>query len=97
VLITVVGVLAVGAGVAPRGGRLFMILDPEEWMDLRLSRALHEAGVSISAIARETGHDWRTVKKYSTLQRAVAPSQRGTQPRFSRRAVARSSNDLACG
>jgi transposase len=61
-----------------------MILDPEEWMDLRRFRALYEAGVSISAIARETGHDWRTVKKYLTLQRAVppvAPSRRGTQPR----------------
>jgi len=41
-----------------------MVLDPEEWMDLRRFRALYEAGVSISAIARETGHDWRTVKKY---------------------------------
>lgn len=53
-------------------------------MDLRRFRALYEAGVSISAIARETGHDWRTVKKYLTLQQAlppVAPSRRGTQPR----------------
>ena len=53
-------------------------------MDLRRFRALYEAGVSLSAIARETGHDWRTVKKYLTLQRAVppvAPSRRGTQPR----------------
>lgn len=53
-------------------------------MDLRRFRALFEAGVSISAIARETGHDWRTVKKYLTLQQAVppmAPSRRGTQPR----------------
>jgi transposase len=61
-----------------------MILDPEEWMDLRRFRALYEAGVSISAIARETGHDWRTVKKYLTVQGAVppvAPSRRGTQPR----------------
>jgi transposase len=61
-----------------------MILDPEEWMDLRRFRALYEAGVSISAIARETGHDWRTVKKYLTLEQVVppvAPSRRGTQPR----------------
>lgn len=53
-------------------------------MDLRRFRALYEAGVSISAIARETGHDWRTVKKYLTVQGAVppvAPSRRGTQPR----------------
>jgi hypothetical protein len=30
-----------------------MILDPEEWMDLRRFRALYEAGVSISATAPE--------------------------------------------
>jgi transposase len=61
-----------------------MILDPEEWMDLRRFRALYEAGVSIAAIARETGHDWRTVRKYLTVEGAVppvAPSRRGTQPR----------------
>jgi hypothetical protein len=62
-----------------------LILDSEEWMDLRRFRALHEAGVSISAIARETGHHWRTVKRYLTGERAgppVAPSRRGTQPRM---------------
>jgi transposase len=69
----------------PRGGQQFMILDPEEWMDLRRFRALYEAGVSVSAIARETGHDWRTVKKYLWQQQAVppvAPSRQGTQPRI---------------
>lgn len=53
-------------------------------MDLRRFRALYEAGVSIAAIARETGHDWRTVRKYLTVEGAVppvAPSRRGTQPR----------------
>lgn len=53
-------------------------------MDLRRFRALHEAGVSISAIARETGHHWRTVKKYLADELAeppVAPSRRGTQAR----------------
>lgn len=53
-------------------------------MDLRRFRALHEAGVSISAIARETGHDWRTVKKYLAQQLGtppVAPSRQGTQLR----------------
>ncbi|MEY9988235.1 transposase [Streptomyces sp. V4I8] len=53
-------------------------------MDLRRFRALHQAGVSISAIARETGHDWRTVKKYLAAEGAVvpaAPSRKGTQPR----------------
>lgn len=53
-------------------------------MDLRRFRALHDAGVSISAIFRETGHHWRTVKKYLTEEKAappVAPPRRGTQPR----------------
>lgn len=68
----------------PEGGLHVMILDPEEWMDLRRFRALHDAGVSISAIARETGHHWRTVKKYLAEEKAappVAPPRRGTQPR----------------
>lgn len=53
-------------------------------MDLRRFRALHRAGVSIGAIARETGHDWRTVRKYLTAEEAVppaAPPRKGTQPR----------------
>jgi transposase len=62
-----------------------MILDPESWMDIRRFRALQEAGVSIAEIARETGHDWKTVKKYLAADAAVgppaAPSRAGTQPR----------------
>lgn len=82
-LITLSGESAVCAGKS-KGGPHLMILDPEEWMDLRRFRALHEAGVSLSAIARETGHDWRTVKKYLTRQHAgppAAPSRRGSQAR----------------
>jgi transposase len=41
-----------------------MLLSTEEWMDLRAYRALREAGATWAEIARETGHDWRTVKKY---------------------------------
>ncbi|MEH1017733.1 hypothetical protein V6U90_32255, partial [Micromonospora sp. CPCC 206060] len=39
-------------------------LDEQRWLDVRRFRALHEAGASVSEIARETGLNWRTVKKY---------------------------------
>jgi transposase len=61
-----------------------MILDPESWMDIRRFRALREAGVSISEIARVTGHDWKTVKKYLAADAGsvppAAPARKGTQP-----------------
>ncbi len=41
-----------------------MLLSTEEWMDLRAYRALRDAGATWAEIARETSHDWRTVKKY---------------------------------
>jgi transposase len=61
-----------------------MILDSESWMNIQRFRALRAAGVSIAEIARTTGHDWATVKKYLIADgRAgppVAPSRAGTQP-----------------
>lgn len=54
-------------------------------MDLRRFRALHASGVSIAEIARETGHHWRTVKKYLAEDGPgvppEAPARAGTQPR----------------
>jgi hypothetical protein len=41
-----------------------MLLSTEEWMGLRAYRALRDAGATWAEIARETDHDWRTVKKY---------------------------------
>ncbi|MFZ5852556.1 MAG: hypothetical protein ACOYY2_14375 [Actinomycetota bacterium] len=53
-------------------------------MDIRRFRGLHAAGVSIAEIARATGHDWKTVKKYlaadASVSPPVAPSRAGTQP-----------------
>ncbi len=50
-----------------------MLLSTEEWMDLRAYRALREAGATWAEIARETGHDWRTVKKYLSSDAADRP------------------------
>ena len=62
-----------------------MILHPENWMNIRRFRALHEAGASYAEIAAEVGCDWRTVKKYlaqgSPAVPPAGPSRRGTQPR----------------
>ncbi len=45
-----------------------MILSQEQWMELHACKALAEAGATWAEIARETGHDWRTVKRYLTTQ-----------------------------
>jgi len=42
-------------------------------MDLRAFRALRAAGASWAEIARETGHDWRTVKKYLAAEAQALP------------------------
>jgi transposase len=62
-----------------------MILSQEQWMELRAFKALAEAGATWAEIARETGYDWRTVKRYlSTDAPAVppAPARRGPGPRL---------------
>ncbi len=62
-----------------------MILHPENWMNIRRFRALHEAGASYAEIAAEVGCDWRTVKKYLSGDVPAVPpagsSRKGTQPR----------------
>jgi hypothetical protein len=62
-----------------------MILHPENWMNIRKFRALHEAGASYAEIAAEVGCDWRTVKKYLSGDVPAVPpagsSRKGTQPR----------------
>jgi len=39
-----------------------MILSPEDWMNIRRFRVLHQAGASYVEIGRECGVDWRTVR-----------------------------------
>jgi transposase len=61
-----------------------MILSQEAWMELRAFRALAEAGATWAEIARETGHDWRTVKRYLSADASSsppAPARRGPGPR----------------
>src|SRR5260370_15558990 len=62
-----------------------MILHPENWMNIRRFRALHEAGASYAEIAAEVGCDWRTVKKYLSAGFPAVPpggtSRKGAQPR----------------
>ena len=52
-------------------------LEEQRWLDVRRFRALHEAGASVSEIARETGLNWRTVKKYLARFRTLLSSTNG--------------------
>jgi transposase len=61
-----------------------MILSQEAWMDLRRFKALAEAGATWAEIARETGYDWRTVKRYLSSDAPTtppAPAKREPGPR----------------
>ena len=61
-----------------------MILSQEAWMELRAFRALAEAGATWAEIARETGYDWRTVKRYLSADAPAgppAPAKRRPGPR----------------
>jgi transposase len=62
-----------------------MILSQEQWMNLRAFKALAEAGATWAEIARETGYDWRTVKRYlgaGASSSPPAPARRGPGPRM---------------
>jgi transposase len=61
-----------------------MILSQEQWMELRAFTALADAGATWAEIARETGYDWRTVKRYLSAEASSsppAPAKRGPSPR----------------
>src|SRR5918993_1158631 len=61
-----------------------MILSQEQWMELRAFKALAEAGATWAEIARETGYDWRTVKRYLSSDAPAtppAPAKRDPGPR----------------
>jgi transposase len=50
-----------------------MILSQEQWMELRAFKALADAGATWAEIARETGYDWRTVKRYLAADAPATP------------------------
>jgi transposase len=55
-------------------------LEAERWMEQRRFRALRKTGASISEIARETGLNWRTVKKYLEHDGLAAPPVAAPRP-----------------
>jgi transposase len=62
-----------------------MILSQEQWMELRAFKALADAGATWAEIARETGYDWRTVKRYLSTDAPAtppAPAKRGPGTRL---------------
>jgi transposase len=59
-----------------------VVLEPERWLELRRFRALHEAGTSVAEIARETGLNRRTVRKYLA---ETTPTPPRVAPRPARR------------
>ncbi|MFD4578200.1 IS21 family transposase, partial [Streptomyces sp. NPDC058417] len=65
-----------------------MVLDPHRWLELRRFRGLYEAGaMSLSEIAKETGLNRRTARKYLSSQAPVAPPRRAASGRPRKRVV----------
>jgi transposase len=50
-----------------------VVLEAGRWLELRRFRVLRDAGASIAEIARETGLNWRTVKKYLEAEGPAGP------------------------
>ena len=53
------------------------MLTKEEWL---LIQDLHSQVLNISEIARETGHDRKTVRKYLNLKTEPEPQKRSARP-----------------
>lgn len=65
-----------------------MVLDPQRWLELRRFRGLLESGVmSLSEIARETGLDRMTVRKYLSALGPATPPRRSPSGRSRARVI----------
>ncbi|MFD5408260.1 IS21 family transposase [Streptomyces griseorubiginosus] len=65
-----------------------MVLDPQRWLELRRFRALVESGaVSLTEVARETGLDRKTVRKYLSSTAASVPPKRTSNGRPRKKVV----------
>ncbi|MDH6439434.1 transposase [Streptomyces sp. SAI-144] len=65
-----------------------MVLDPQRWLELRRFRALVESGaVSLTEVAKETGLDRKTVRKYLSSTAASVPPRRTSNGRPRKKVV----------
>ncbi|GAB2900497.1 hypothetical protein GCM10027074_78230 [Streptomyces deserti] len=65
-----------------------MVLDPHRWLVLRRFRGLFESGaMSLSKIARETGLDRKTVRKYLAAKGPASPPRRTSNGQHQKRVV----------
>ncbi|WP_442807292.1 hypothetical protein [Streptomyces sp. NBC_01751] len=65
-----------------------MVLDPHRWLELRRFRGLLESGaMSLSEIARETGLDRKTVRKYLSAPGPTSPPRRSPTGRSRARVI----------
>ncbi|MFD7770467.1 IS21 family transposase [Streptomyces sp. NPDC059787] len=65
-----------------------MVLDPHRWLELRRFRSLLESGaISLSEVARETGLDRKTVRKYLSAPGPATPPRRSPNGRSKARVI----------
>lgn len=65
-----------------------MVLDPHRWLELRRFRGLLESrAMSLSEIARETGLDRKTVRKYLSAPGPATPPRRSPNGRSRARVI----------
>lgn len=65
-----------------------MVLDPQRWLELRRFRSLLEFGaISLSEVARETGLDRKTVRKYLSAPGPATPPRRSANGRSKARVI----------